>query len=57
MKKKHYQKPLIKKVNLRVTESVLTACKLDVAALQPGHSSTPKICTAGPVKCSITVGT
>lgn len=56
MKKKQYQRPVIEKVDLRVTESVLTACKLSTAVLQPGHTESPKICTAGPVKCETTTG-
>ena len=56
MEKKQYQKPVLEKVNLRVTESVLTACKTALKILQPGHSS--KACDASPAaaKCSTDTG-
>jgi hypothetical protein len=46
MKKKYYRKPLMEKVNLRVTESVLTACKLTIASIDANTGST-KHCTQG----------
>ena len=48
MKKKQYQKPLLEKVSLKVTESILTACKTAVRTAQPGHSN--KACNASPPK-------
>lgn len=55
MEKKQYQKPVLEKVNLRVTESVLTACKTSIRITQPGGNN---ICSE-PVnnpKCSATQG-
>jgi len=43
-KKKQYQKPMIEKVNLRVTESLLTACKTTATVSQPGGT---RPCNAG----------
>lgn len=56
MEKKQYQKPQLKAVNLRITESVLTACKTAIKATQPGHSA--KACNASPAsgKCNLDVG-
>lgn len=45
MEKKRYQKPMIEKVNLRVTESVLTACKTSSSANQPGKTGV--VCAVG----------
>lgn len=59
MKKKQYQKPLIEKIDLKLTESILTNCKTSVAAIQATHTESPKACTAsaGPAgKCSTTAG-
>jgi hypothetical protein len=47
-KTKQYQKPLVEKINLRVTESVLTACKTSLSAVQPKHNAPGNICTASP---------
>lgn len=57
MKKKSYHKPLIEKVNLRVTESVLLACKLVVASADPTSGSN-KACNAGSpgARCLADVG-
>lgn len=55
MKKKYYQKPLIEKVNLNVTESVLTACKLATASTDP-HNNASQSCTVGSSRCSTTEG-
>ena len=44
MEKKQYQKPVLEKVNLRVTESVLTACKTDVKIVQPGGLGVSHVC-------------
>jgi hypothetical protein len=46
MKKKYYRKPLMEKVNLSVTESVLTACKLTTASVDP-NTGTTKTCAQG----------
>ena len=56
MEKKQYQKPQLKAVNLRVTESVLTACKTNLKIAQPGH--TGKICDASPPAdtCKLDIG-
>lgn len=45
MEKKQYQKPVLEKVNLRVTESVLTACKTAERIVRPGRN---KACNASP---------
>jgi hypothetical protein len=57
MKKKRYQKPLIEEVKLRVTESVLLACKLTIASTDP-NSGAGRSCAAGnPAnRCSTTEG-
>jgi hypothetical protein len=47
MEKKRYQKPMIEKVNLRITEAVLTACKTALKALQPSATTRTATCTAG----------
>lgn len=47
-KTKQYQKPLVEKINLRITESVLTACKTSFSAVQPKHDPAAAICTASP---------
>ena len=53
-KKKQYQKPMLEKVNLRVNESVLQACKTLQTILQPGGT---RPCTSGgKSKCSTTIG-
>lgn len=44
MEKKQYRKPVLEKVNLRVTESVLTACKTIEAVAQPNAT---RKCSAG----------
>ncbi len=56
MEKKQYQKPQLKAVNLRITESVLTGCKTAIRTSQPGHSN--KACNASPAgsRCSTDVG-
>lgn len=46
MKKKRYQKPLIEEVKLRVTESVLLACKLASPSTDPS-SGAGRSCNAG----------
>ncbi len=53
-KKKQYQKPMLEKVNLRVNESVLQACKTATTVTQPGGT---RPCTSGGSKrCSTTIG-
>lgn len=57
MIKKEYQKPVIENVKLRVTESVLTACKLAVVSNDP-YSGSGKACSAGKPasRCQETAG-
>lgn len=57
MKKKHYQKPLIEKVNLKVTESILTACKLVTPMVQPNSAPRSRACDHHQANCLETVGT
>lgn len=53
-KKKQYQKPMLEKVNLRVNESVLQACKTSSSVQQPGGA---RPCTSGGGnRCSTTIG-
>ncbi len=53
-KKKQYQKPMLEKVNLRVNESVLQACKTSGTVAQPNGT---RPCTSGGGnRCSTTVG-
>lgn len=56
MEKKQYQKPLVNKVNLRITESVLTACKTNVAIVQPNSGTKLRICTQIQATCVSTLG-
>lgn len=53
-KKKQYQKPIVEKVNLRVTESVLTACKTIDTITQP--NATRKCSAGGAAACKTTDG-
>ena len=53
-KKKQYQKPMLEKVNLRVNESVLQACKTSGTLVQPNGT---RPCTSGGgKKCAATIG-
>lgn len=53
-KKKQYQKPMLEKVNLRVNESVLQACKTGSTVPQPNGN---RPCTSGGGnRCSTTTG-
>lgn len=52
MGKKQYQKPVVEKVNLNITESVLGACKTTIRTSQPGKANA--IC--GGNKCLATQG-
>jgi hypothetical protein len=54
MGKKQYQKPIVEKVNLRVTESVLTACKTTLKQVQP--TVTNSACGPPANKCLGDVG-
>jgi hypothetical protein len=54
MEKKQYQKPVIEKVNLRITESVLTACKTNIRSTQPGKNNA--VCNQPAGQCSTDQG-
>lgn len=55
MKKKHYRKPIIKKVKLMVAESVLAACKLATASQDPTTRAN-QACNVGGTPCQATAG-
>lgn len=53
MEKKQYQKPVMEKVNLRITESALTACKTSIRQQQPGGN---RICGGTKEYCILDQG-
>lgn len=55
-RKKHYQKPVMKKVDLRVTESVLTACKTSSSAIVQPNGTKNRACTHTQAQCVLDLG-